>query len=479
MQLFVELPPVVLPGPRPMPLVGARGNLIRFLAKPVQAMLRLQRQYGDVAPLTRDDPGWLLAIGSAHNREVLTNGDRFHNLADHPVKLPAGSAAAKFSLSLVNQNGLAHQHGRRLIQPLFAKHRLATYARMTADTTARTLDRLAVGQQLDAHSLCVELSLSVALRCLFDVDATAAGGPSDDLGELVLDYLSRVFSPANMLLPVNVPGTPFRRFLTTSERLGDRVEQMIRERRERSAGDDMLSALITAYASEPDQRSSEAVDDELLGQVAMLLIAGHDTSAHTLAWTLFLLTQHPEIQAALIDEVDGVDVHDHAAVMALPLLDRVIKESMRLLSAVALLFFRRSTDSFTLGGHELPAGATVILSPLISHRDESVFPEPRRFVPDRWLSCSPGPYEYMPYGAGPRLCVGMSLGAQIQRVILVMLLRRFRVSLAAGARVSYTTRGVLMGPLPGMTVDLLARDRGGAPAGKRVRGNIHELVDLS
>lgn len=461
-----------------MPLFGARGNLIRFFADPVQTMLRLHEQYGDVAPLTRDDPGWLFAFGSVHNREVLANNERFYNFADHPIKLPAGSAAAKFSLSLVNQNGPAHQHARRLMLPVFSKPRLAAYATMTRHTAARVLDRRSVGERVDARELCVELSLAVALRCLFDVDPGRGGGdPNDGLGQLVLDYLSRVFSPANMLLPVNFPGTPYRRFLSVSEQLGARVERMIIERRERGAGEDMLSALIGAYASERAQRSAGAVDDELLGQIVMLLIAGHDTSAHTLAWTLFLLAAHPEVQAALIDEIDEIEEGDHDAIMALPLLDRVIKESMRLLPAVPLLFFRRSTGAFTLGGHELPAGATVIISPLVTHRCASVFPEPRRFDPDRWLALTPGPYEYLPYGAGPRLCIGMTFGAQILRVVVTMLLRRFRVSLAEGARVSYKTAGVLMGPLPGMTMDLLARDRSPAKV-LPVRGNIHELVEL-
>jgi cytochrome P450 len=466
-----------------MRVLGARGNLIRFLSSPVEAMLRLHEQYGDVALLTRDDPGWVLAFGSALNRQILTDTSRFHNFADHPVKLPLGSAAAKFSLSLVNQNGSAHQHARRLMMPVFSKQRLDAYAKLTAQTAARVLERRAVGDQVDARELAVELSLAVALRCLFDVDISG-GGSSEDLGELVLDYLSRVFSPANMLMPVNFPGTPYRRFLATSERLGARVTQMISERRQRSAGEDMLSALITAYAAERERRAPGAVDDELLGQIAMLLIAGHDTAAHTLAWTLFLLTQHPQIQTALIDEIDQndeIDAQDHRAITTLPLLDRVIKESMRLLPAVPLLFFRRSTDAFTLGAHEFPAGATVVVSPIVTHRCPTLYPEPRRFKPDRWLALAPGPYEYMPYGAGPRACIGMTFGAEILRLMVATLLRRFRVSLAEDARVSYKTTGVLMGPAPGMTMRLLARDQApGRQPGRaaRVRGNIHDLVAL-
>lgn len=475
MSFYIDLPTVALPGPRPLPLLGARGNLVRFLGDPVSAMLRLHERYGDVVPLTRDNPGWVLAFGSDYNRQILTDKAGFYNFADHPVKLPPNSAAAKFSLSLVNQNGDVHSRSRRMMMPAFSKARLAGYGEMIAGTATRILDPLAVGGVVDAHALSIELSLGVALRCLFDIDLSR--GP-DELGAMVLDYLGRVFSPASMLLPVDLPGTPYTRFITASERLGARVEQLITERRKRGPGADVLSALIEAYAKE-DHRTTREIDDELLGQTAMLLIAGHDTTAYTLAWTLFLLTQHPAIQAALGDEIDEAGLGEQPsldAVMRLPLLDRVIKESMRLLPAVPLLFFRRSTEPFKLGEYELPVGSTVVVSPLVTHRCPTLYPEPRRFNPQRWLERSAGTYDYLPYGAGPRMCIGAGFGAGILRLLVVMLLQRFRVAMTNGARVSYKTGGVMMGPKPGVNLRLLDRKQSAPRIG--VRGNIHELVEL-
>lgn len=480
MSFYINLPAVALPGPRPLPLLGARGNLLRFLGDPVATMLRLHERYGDIVPLTRDDPGWILAFGAEHNRTILTDKVGFHNFADHPLKLPPTSAAAKFSLSLVNQNGETHSRSRRMMMPAFSKAKLADYARLITDTGARALQPLRAGQVVDAHTLSINLSLNVTLRCLFNVDIAQG---TDSLGATVLDYLNRVFSPANMLLPFDLPGTPYARFMTSSERLGDRVEQLIRERREQlhthDPGEDILSTLIQAYAHDSEHRSTRAVDDELLGQTAMLLVAGHDTTAHTLAWTLFLLTQHPELQAALGREIDEAGLADQPnidAVMALPLLDRVVKESMRLLPAVPFLFFRRSTEAFALGDYELPVGATVIVSPLVTHRCPKLYPDPRRFNPNRWLERRPGPYEYLPYGAGPRMCIGASLGAQILRLLVTMVLQRFRVAMVEGSRVAYKTGGVMMGPKPGVDLRLVPRDE--LVPRVAVRGNIHELVEL-
>lgn len=470
MSFYVELPPIALPGPRPLPLLGARGNLARFLGDPVPAMLQLRERYGDVVPLTRDDPGWVLAFGAAHNRQILSDTGRFHNFADNPIKTPPGSAAHKFSLSLVNQNGDAHRRARRWMLPAFGKARLAGYAAMMTETIARALERRSTGDTVDARELTVELSLAVSLRCLFGVDLR----DNADFGELVLEFLTRVFSPAAMLLPVGLPGTPYTRFLLASERLGARLEQLIDTRRRQGPGDDILSALIEAHAT-----NHERSNDELLGQTALLLIAGHETTAHTLAWTLFLLSQHPDIQLALAEEIDAAaidEVPDVDAVMALPLLGRVLDESMRLLPAVPLLFFRRSTEPFTLGDHQLPVGATVILSPLVTHRCPDRYPQPRRFDPDRWRSFAPTPYEYLPFGAGPRMCLGATFGTQALRLMLFMLLRRWFVSAVEGSRAAYKTGGVTMGPKRGLGLRLLGRDR--TPTRVHVRGNIHELVEL-
>jgi cytochrome P450 len=471
MSFYVALPPVALPGPRPLPLLGARGNLIRFLGDPVPTMLRLHARYGDVVPLTRDDPGWVLAFGATFNRQVLGDPGRFHNFADNPIEVPADSAAAKVALNLINQNGEIHRRARRSMMPAFSKTRLVGYGRMMNEAIGLSLGRRQTGELVDVRALSIELSLAISLRCLFGVELER----NRDFGELVLEFLARVFSPAAMLLPFELPGSPYTRFLRACERLVGRVEQLIVERRSGEPGDDMLSALIESFAADGGRS-----DDELLGQTAMLLIAGHETTAHTLAWTLFLLAQHPAIQAELVEEIDAAQLDerpDVEAVLALPLLDRVLRESMRLLPTVPLLFFRRSTDPFTLGDHQLPVGATVVLSPLVTHRDPERFPHPQRFDPDRWLGPAPTPYEYLPFGAGPRMCLGASFGSQALRLMLFTVLRRWFVGVDEGARVSYKTGGVTMGPKHGLRLRLHARER--VPPRVPVRGNIHELVELT
>jgi cytochrome P450 len=214
--------------------------------------------------------------------------------------------------------------------------------------------------------------------------------------------------------------------------------------------------------------------------VAVLLIAAHETSSHTLSWTLLLLSQHPEVLGALLAELDaklGGSAPTLEQLGQLPVLDSVVKESMRLLPATPFLFFRRATGSFELGPYTLPEKAVVLLSPLVTHREPSLYPEPLRFWPERWKTLSPSTYEYLPFGAGPRMCIGASFANMALRVLLALLVQRFRFTLSPDARVSRLVRGITLGPKHGLPMRIDAQDRRSAPPGP-VRGDIHQLVQL-
>jgi cytochrome P450 len=238
----------------------------------------------------------------------------------------------------------------------------------------------------------------------------------------------------------------------------------------------VLSILIEAH----DEDGVGLTDDELVGHVSVLFIAGHETSAFTLAWTLFLLAQHPRANADLEAELRSAlrgDAPTAESLARLPLLDAVVRESMRLLPPTPFLFVRRGTSAFSLGPYSLPAGAQVILSPLVTHRARSIYTEPKRFLPGRWDTISPGPYEYMPFGAGPRFCVGAAFGAQLVRITLAVLVQRFRFTLLLDARIARKAQGITMGPRYGMPMRVARHDGQLAPP-SRVQGDIHELVDL-
>lgn len=161
----------------------------------------------------------------------------------------------------------------------------------------------------------------------------------------------------------------------------------------------------------------------------------------------------------------------------LSLLDGVIKESMRLLPALPMSFMRFSQDRFQLGGVKLPRSTRLIVSPLITQRDPDVFEEPSRFLPNRWDTLKPGPYEYFPFGAGPRRCIGSSFFDLSSHVVLSTILQRYHLALAASARVSRKAQGPAMGREIRSSYDSLTPDSGYC-ASWPVKGDIHELVQL-
>ncbi len=280
-----------------------------------------------------------------------------------------------------------------------------------------------------------------------------------------------------MLFPFPVPGLPYHTLLRESDVFEARLRAIIAERRQMIAGKDALSLMIHAH----DEDGAAFTDTELIGQCSLLFVAGHETTANTLSWTLFLLEQHPKVLAALLDELSA-KLHGDAPTLAqipeLPLLDRVIKESMRILPATPMLFIRVLAAEAQLGPYVLPRAANVVLSPLLTHRDPDVFPEPARFRPERWEGLSPSLHEYLPFGAGPRMCLGSGFANLALRVLLPMILGRYRFTLAHGARVDRKVRGITLGPRDGIRMLVAPQDRRFVRR-EGVRGDIHELVDLS
>ena len=171
-------------------------------------------------------------------------------------------------------------------------------------------------------------------------------------------------------------------------------------------------------------------------------MAGYETTSYALAWTLMLLAQHPSVQAELREELSaalGGEAPTVEQLAELPLLDAVVKESTRLLPPTYMMFIRRACGPFELGPFAMPEGTRVVLSPLVSHHMPEVFSDPDRFVPKRWFERKPDPFELVPFGAGPRLCLGAGFAAQEIRLVVALILQRFSLRMPEGARLVTTS----------------------------------------
>jgi cytochrome P450 len=270
----------------------------------------------------------------------------------------------------------------------------------------------------------------------------------------------------------------YEELIEFAEVLEGEILGMIRRRREstKPAGD-VLSILVRSHDEE-----GGLSDEELVGQAAVLFGAAHMTTAHSLTWTLLLLAQHPSVMNQLWDELQADS--SNAADMAngsLPkgedvsLLDRIIKESMRLLPASAYSQ-RINNEAVRLGPFDLVRGTGIVFTPLITHHLAELYPEPEKFNPDRWLSLRPSPYAYHPFGAGPRLCIGGPLATAIMRIALRRILSRYRLSVVPGSNIGVHVESTMLVPTNGLPMQIHPAD--GFFAANPIEGNIHELVDF-
>ncbi len=270
-----------------------------------------------------------------------------------------------------------------------------------------------------------------------------------------------------------MPGTPFRGLLRHAELIEQTLLQTIARRRQSSAETpDVLDRLIQAHS---EGRISDAA---LIGQATVLFTASYETQANSLTWALFLLAQHPTIMADLVDELKGTlqgDLPTIEQLEQLPLLDAVLKESMRILPTVPYTI-RAVTAPADLGGVSLHFEDRVVCSYYVTHHLPEIYPNPQRFDPYRWFSIKPSPYEYLPFGGGPRICIGRTMSLMMMKAALAMIVQRWKLTITPHTRVDRVVK-VTLSPRHGMR--MLVQPHDGRFESNPVTGNIHEMVDLT
>jgi cytochrome P450 len=458
-----------------MPIVGRYGNFMRFFGDSVGTLLAISRKYDNIAALCRDRPEFVCVFGVENNRRVLSDGATFPNYAKLPFRVPENTAFWRLINNLMFKVGDDHRRLRRLLVPAFQRSKVEAHRETIVSLTERLLPSLfPEGRMIDVARAITELTLTVTMACFFGLDVSKT---ADEHGRRSRAMLDRVHSPAVMLLPIDLPGTPYAKMLRTAEEVERWFLEVIRERQKSQAQRDVLSLLIAAR----DDDGGRLTDLEIATEMNLLFVAGHGSQADTIAWTLFLLSQHPRVLADLEDELKSVlrgDAPHPDHFEKLTLLDAVIKETMRLFPATPFLAPRRAACDVELGGIKLPESAGVLVSPFITHRMPHLYPEPDRFLPERWSRIHPTIYEFLPFGAGLRTCIGASLASMMMRILIPMLITRYRFSLEPLARVSRVTRGITLGLKHGLSMRI-ERNKGTIPRRSAfVLGDVHDLVDL-
>jgi cytochrome P450 len=446
------------------------GDLMDFTRDPIACMRRLFRKHGEIAALDDGEQRIVFAFGPEHNRTVQCD-PRFHSRF-FAIRGPKHSAQRRTTCGLLNMNGDVHRRHRRLVMGPFTKRVIPNYHETVSELIVELLDTWSVGDVRDLHAEMTAFMLRVTSAILFGL---ADRELAYETGHLI-DEWAHMNHELGMGVLVSHPKITERYecLLGHAEKLEKNVRLMIERRRRGEPGDDVLSLLIQARDGE-----GGVSDDELVGHVALLFGAAHLTTAHTLTWTLFLLAQHPSVARDLDAELRAADfvgdVPTPAEAAQLTVLERVLKESMRCLPASAYLQ-RMVAEPVELGPFHLSRGAAVIFSQYMTHHMARLYEAPDEFRPERWASIDPSPYEFLPFGSGPRMCIGAMLATQTLTTTLPSILRRFRVAVVPDSEICGEVVSTMLGPSTSVPVRLCAPD--GRFEAAPVRGNIHDLVTL-
>jgi cytochrome P450 len=310
-----------------------------------------------------------------------------------------------------------HMSQRKLLLPPFHGERMQAYGEKMAEIAAREIESWPLGTPYRLRPRMQAMTLEIILETVFGIHE---GERLEELRLALRDFLDLTTNPLT-IAPVILAGpTRVRRVPILGRRL-QRVDELLhREIAERQAAEgveereDILSMLVAARHEDGSPMSEAEIRDELL----TLLVAGHETTATSLSWAVERLVRHPEKLERLREEALAGEENNY--------LTATIQETLRL-RPVIILVARRLTEPVEIGGYELPPGVAVTPSIHLIHRDPSIYPEPERFLPERFLDTPPGTYTWIPFGGGVRRCLGASFAQFEMSVVLRELVRRHRI----------------------------------------------------
>jgi cytochrome P450 len=401
---------------------------------PLEFFSDLARTYGDLAYVRIAGEHLYLVNDPRHVRDILVTHQ-------HKFMKGRGLDRAKRLLGegLLTSEGAMHVRQRRLMQPAFHHKRIAGYAAVMTEYAERARSRWTDGETIDAAQEMMRLTLGVVGKTLFDADVESQ---TREVGRALTSVMESFWL---MMLPFvdvleRLPIPALRRSRRARARLDEIIYRMIAERRA-SPGDrgDLLSMLLLAQDEEQSDVGDGAnggrmTDLQVRDEAMTIFLAGHETTANALSWTWYLLSENPEVERKFHDEIDRVlagRLPTIADIPSLPYVERVVTEAMRLYPP-AWIIGRRALEPYAIDGYDIPARSIIVVSPYLIHRDARYYPEPDRFIPERWtpeFKAALQPFAYFPFGGGARRCIGESFAWMELVLVASTIAQRWRLRL--------------------------------------------------
>ncbi len=356
-----------------------------------------------------------------------------------------------FKKSVLLIQGTEHRRARKLLTPPFHGARMRTYGNLMRNTALRWAKTWEPGRPFRMIDTTQAITLDIIIEAVFGVADTAE---MQAFRRAILALFGD-FSPFLFIkaLRINFLGLgPWARFQHHYKDLQTQVFALIAKYKQSLADrQDILSLLIEAK----DEQGDGLSDQEIMDQLLTIVFAGHETTAVMLAWAFYLLYKNPETLLKLRAEIDPLGAQpEPEAIAKLPYLEAVINETLRLYPPVHVIH-RRTLKPMTLLGYELPAGTVVAAGAHATHRLESIYPEPNKFLPERFIGKSYTPFEFLPWGGGARRCLGASFAMYEMKLVLSAILKNYELKLLETGEVKLAHRPGTVGPKSGIRMEFV------------------------
>jgi cytochrome P450 len=420
------------PGPR----LPAALQTVGFWSRPTTSVERLRSRYGSrVTTRLVGQPPFVILSDPDDAKAVLTAPPDVLHPGEGAVLLEP--IVGRNSVILLDE--APHLEQRKLLLPAFHGDRIARLTELMEQLTERELDSWRLDEPIELHERLQALTLEIILRAVFGLDE---GPRLERLREQLPELMSFGDSPTSLVPFLQNERVPrFKRFAAIRARVDRELYELMDERRASDEGrDDILGTLLAATHSDGSPMTNEEIRDELLTS----LVAGHETTASSLAFAFAEIARAPQV-------ADRLAQGDPAYIEA------TINETLRRRPVLPNPEPRKVMKPFETGGWTYPPGVVLIVSAYLIHHDAKLYPEPYAFRPERFLDTKPGTYTWLPFGGGRRRCIGAAFALLEMRVVLRQAFARFAVRPAQDGHVGIRRRMITITPSDGARVVLSAR----------------------
>ena len=424
---------------------------LQWITKPLEILETHAQIYGDIFTFPssrRDIP-----------QVVISNPEGIQKIFTADLKQLDSGEEAGIKLPLLGQNSLIalsgerHRRQRKLLMPPFHGERMRAYGELIQKIAEQVTSQWKIDETFSVRSSMQAISFEVIIKAVFGLEE---GSRCEQLKEVLLEWLNPkrpLLQTIMLMFPILQRDlgawSPWGSLLLLRQRMDELIYTEIRERRSKldPSRTDILSLMMAARDEDGEQMSDVELRDELM----TLLVAGHETTATSLAWAFYWIHHQPQIREKLLQELDNLgDNPDPSTILKLPYLNAVCKETLRIYPVTMFSLPRLVKSPLQIGEYKFEPGTILSACIYLTHHREDLYPEPKQFKPERFLERQFSPYEYLPFGGGNRRCLGYAFAEFEMKLVLANVLSRWQLVLADSKPVKPVRKGLLIAPSDGV-----------------------------